>query len=195
MLKSCIWRLSGCCNTPKAVSLLRQAIVLSPANATYYNAFVMLCLDHDSFQVGIDMINAGLMRIPNDSTLYISRWPALCATCGLRQGRSRFQHRGAPGPGTELERLCKGHGGAAEESEPVRQGSSERALLEVRSQLKAHPDSALLHYLLASLLVNQESGTDKKGGTGGGAKSALLAVKFKAGLLQEAQGTFLQVFT
>jgi len=60
-------------NTPKAVSLLRQAIVLSPANADYYVAFAALCLDHESFQVGIDMINVGLQRISDDPSLYISR--------------------------------------------------------------------------------------------------------------------------
>src|SRR5208282_355069 len=60
-------------DTPKAVSLLRQAIVLSPDNASYYNAFAVLCLDHESFQVGIDMINAGMQLISGDPSLYISR--------------------------------------------------------------------------------------------------------------------------
>jgi tetratricopeptide (TPR) repeat protein len=59
--------------TPKAVSLLRQAIVLSPTTANYYVAFASLCLDHDSFQVGIDMINAGLERLPTNASLYLSR--------------------------------------------------------------------------------------------------------------------------
>ncbi len=68
-------------NTPKAVSLLRQAIVLSPANANYYVAFAALCLNHDSFQVGIDMINAGLRRISDDHP-YIS--PAACFMRNLR---------------------------------------------------------------------------------------------------------------
>ena len=59
--------------TPKAVSLLRQAIVLSPTTESYYVMFSEICLTHDSFQAGIDMINAGLQRIPNNSALYISR--------------------------------------------------------------------------------------------------------------------------
>src|ERR1035438_9179216 len=60
-------------NTPKAVALLRQAIVLSPTTASYYVMFSEICLTHDSFQAGIDMINAGLKRIPDESALYISR--------------------------------------------------------------------------------------------------------------------------
>ena len=36
--------------TPKAVSLLREAIVLNPKNSNYYVSFAALCLDHQSFQ-------------------------------------------------------------------------------------------------------------------------------------------------
>src|ERR1035441_2919736 len=39
-------------NTPKAVSLLHEAIVLTPKTASNYVAFAVLCLEHDSFQVG-----------------------------------------------------------------------------------------------------------------------------------------------
>ena len=60
-------------DTPSAVSLLRQAIVIEPTNADFYARFASLCLDHDSDQVGIDMLNAGLQRIPNDPSLYVSR--------------------------------------------------------------------------------------------------------------------------
>ena len=60
-------------NTPKAVALLRQAIVLSPTTPGYYVSFAAICMDHDSFQVGIDMINAGLKGIPSDPSLYLSR--------------------------------------------------------------------------------------------------------------------------
>ena len=46
-------------NTPKAVATLRQAIVEDPENLNLYNSFAELCLDHQSYKVGIDMINAG----------------------------------------------------------------------------------------------------------------------------------------
>jgi predicted Zn-dependent protease len=60
-------------DTPRAVALLRQAIVLSPTTLGYYAAFASLCLEHDSFQVGIDMMNVGLKNIPDDPSLYLSR--------------------------------------------------------------------------------------------------------------------------
>ncbi len=93
-------------NTPKAVALLRQAIVLSPATASYYVAFAVLCLDHDSFQVGIDMINAGLRHISNDPSVVSFARIALCATGPVRQGGSRLQNSGAARLHTESELVC-----------------------------------------------------------------------------------------
>jgi len=51
-------------DTPRAVSLLRQAIIASPKNPKYYVDFATLSYNHDSYQVGIDMIDAGLTQLP-----------------------------------------------------------------------------------------------------------------------------------
>src|ERR1035437_2792343 len=59
--------------TTEAVSLLRQAIVLSPQTADYYVSIVTICLDHDSFQIGIETMNAGIKYNPSNAKLYISR--------------------------------------------------------------------------------------------------------------------------
>jgi len=54
----------------------------------------------------------------------------------------------------------------------------DQALVEVRAQLKAHPDSPLHHYLLAKLL--EKAGSDKPGEeTREAISSALIAVKLK----------------
>ncbi|MGA2807768.1 MAG: tetratricopeptide repeat protein, partial [Terracidiphilus sp.] len=170
-------------NTPKAVSLLRQAIVLSPANATYYNAFVMLCLDHDSFQVGIDMINAGLMRIPNDSTLYISRGLLYAQLADYDKAEADFNTAERLDPAQSLSAYAKDMAELLKSPNLSDKNHPERALLEIHAQLKAHPDSALLHYLLASLLVNQESGADK-GSSEEARNAALEAVKLKPDFVQ-----------
>jgi tetratricopeptide (TPR) repeat protein len=69
----------------------------------------------------------------------------------------------------------------------------ESALLEIRSQLKAHPDSALLHFLLAKLLVYQVSDFDAQV-IGEATASALLAVKLKPDLV-EARDLLASVYT
>ena len=166
-------------NTPKAVSLLRQAIVLSPANANYYVAFAALCLNHESFQVGIDMINAGLQRISDDPSLYISRGLLYAQLAQYDKAEADFnaaEHldsaQSLSSYATDLAALERDHS-----------VQSNQALLEVRSQLKAHPDSPLLHYLLAKLLTKQESSPDREA-SGEAMRSALEAVKLRPDLVE-----------
>src|SRR5208337_2969025 len=170
-------------DTPKAVSLLRQAIVLNPANADYYVAFATLCLDHDSFQVGIDMTNAGLSRIPDNPSLYISR--------GLLYGQlAEFDK--AEADFNIAERLDGKQSISlyAKDIIEFQRGMSDKtysdqslSISEIRAQLKTHPDSALLHFMLAKLLVNEDSDTNIKV-TDDAMNSALLAVKLQPDLVQ-----------
>src|SRR6516164_11744691 len=47
-------------DTPRAVSALRQAILLNPHDVSLYLDFANISFAHESFQVGIDVINEGL---------------------------------------------------------------------------------------------------------------------------------------
>ena len=133
-------------DTPKAVALLRQAIVLSPTAQDYYIAFAALCLDHDSFQVGIDMVNAGLSRIPNAARLYISRGLLYAQKDEYDKAEADFARAEQLDANQSMSSYAAG-------LTQVQKHNPDEALRQVRLQLKAHPDSALLHYLLAQLLM------------------------------------------
>lgn len=158
-------------DTPKAVSLLRQAIVLSPATAGYYNAFALLSLDHESFQVGIDMVNAGMQGIPDDPSLYISRGLLYAQLAQYDEAEADFE---------TAERLdsAQSLSSYAMDLAELEKNNPVKALSEVRSQLKAHPDSALHHYLLAKLLEKSASGMPGKASSEA-ISSALTAIKLK----------------
>ena len=64
-------------DTPKAVQLLRQAIVANPKKIKYYLDFATLSFNHQSFQVGVDMVNVGLKQLPDAASLYVARWRPL----------------------------------------------------------------------------------------------------------------------
>ena len=176
-------------NTPKAVSLLRQAIVLSAANASYYNAFARLCLDHESFQVGIDMINTGLQRISGDPSLYISRGLLYAQLAQYDSAEADFN------TAEQLDSAQSLSSYAMDLAELARNHSvhSDKALLQVRLQLKAHPDSPLLNCLLARLLVNQGPAIDSEESQEA-MRSALLAVKLKPDLT-EARDILSRLYT
>ena len=178
-------------DTPRAVSLLRQAIVLSSANANYYNAFVVLCLDHESYQVGVDMLNAGFQRIHDDPSLYISRGLLYSQLAQYDKAEADFNTAEQLDSKQSLSAYAKDivelQKNMSDKSPP------ESALLDIRSQLKAHPDSALLHFLLAKLLVYLVSVVDAQV-IGEATASALLAVKLKPDLV-EARDLLASIYT
>jgi tetratricopeptide (TPR) repeat protein len=133
-------------DTAKAVAFLRQAIVLSPTTQDYYIAFAALCLDHESFQVGIDMINAGLSRIPDAARLYLSRGLLYAEESEYDKAEADF----ARAEQLDANQSMSSYGADLAQ---VRKNNPDEALRRVRLQLKTHPDSALLHYLLAQLLM------------------------------------------
>jgi len=140
-------------NTPKAVLFLRQAIVLSPSTSDYYVSFAALCLDHDSFQTGIDMMNVGLEHVPDSAAIYLSRGLLHAQLAEYDAAESDFKKA------EQLDSTQSLSSYALDLSE-MQKNNPERALAQVQSQLKAHPDSPLLNFLLAKLMMNQTSAAD-----------------------------------
>lgn len=133
-------------NTPKAVELQRQAIVLDPADPANYVLFAVLCLTHDSFQVGIDMLNAGLKHISDNPSLYLSRGVLYVQLADYDKAEADFG-RAQQLDSKQSVSAYAGDLAMLEKNDPA------AALLRVRAQLKVHPESPLLHLLLARLLM------------------------------------------
>jgi tetratricopeptide (TPR) repeat protein len=170
-------------DTPKAAALLRQALVLSPANANYYNAFVVLCMDHESYQAGIDMIDVGLHRIADDPSLYLSRGLLYAQLADYDKAEADFNTAERLDSGQSLSAYAKDIVELQKDMSDKTHPDRALSLSEVRSQLKAHPDSPYLNFLLAKMLVYQGSDADTDIKVSDEAlKFALLAVKLKPDL-------------
>lgn len=177
-------------DTPKAVTLLRQAIILDPRNAAYYTSFAAICVDHDSFQAGIDMIDAGMKYIENDPSMYLSRGLLYAQLAQYDKAEADFK---------TAERLDakQSISAYALDLAELQQNNSASALEQIRAQLKLHPESALLHYLLAKQLSSQIA----EAGSGGDTKvsdealqAALQAVKLKPDMT-EARDLLASMYT
>ena len=79
-------------DTPHAVDFLRRAILAQPKNETYYLHFTDVCFDHSSFQVGIDMIDAGLTQLPRSAKLYLARGVLWGQLGDFTKAESDFDH-------------------------------------------------------------------------------------------------------
>jgi tetratricopeptide (TPR) repeat protein len=135
-------------NTPVAVRLLRQAIVANPNDVNLYLDFANVTLDHQSFQVGVDMINAGLRAEPNAAALYVARGVLYVQLAQYDNAEADFEKANALDPRQSI-------GSAAEGLAAVQKNDPDRALATVRSKLAKKPNDPFLLYLQADILTQR----------------------------------------
>jgi tetratricopeptide (TPR) repeat protein len=141
-------------NTLLAVTTLRQAIVMDPHDVDLYLDFAVLSIDHQSFQVGLDMVNVGLQAEPKSAPLYVARGVLYVQLAKYDEAENDFDRA------DELE-PNQGVGSAAQGLEQVQANDLDRALRTVRSKLASKPNDPYLLYLQADILtqMGQEPGS------------------------------------
>jgi tetratricopeptide (TPR) repeat protein len=132
-------------HTPRATELLRAAILANPQKVEGYLHFTTLASNHKSYQVGIDMLNAGLTQIPHAAALYLARG-ILNAQLGLiPKAMDDFETAERYDP--QLSFL-----GTAEGVAETQNDKFGEAIEKFRTQARKHPDDALTQCLLAESL-------------------------------------------
>ncbi len=142
-------------DTPHAVAILRLAIVKQPEVAKYYIDFANICLIHASFQVGIDMLNAGLSRMPHSGALYLARGILYVQMGQYDKSEQDFASAAKFDPNLA-------YGESAAGLAELQQDNLVKAEATVRERLQKHPNDAFSYYLLAETLL-------RKGATPGSA--------------------------
>ena len=133
-------------DTPRAIALLRQAIVLQPAAADSYVRFAELCMLHESYQAGVAMVTAGISRLPQSSALYLARGM-------LYGGAGEYDKAEADFRSAEANDPTHGTGAYGVGLVQAQRNDPAQALATTRSALRAHPDDPQLNFLLARLLI------------------------------------------
>lgn len=135
-------------DTPNAVKLLRQAIVLAPKNPNYYLDFATLWLNHSSYQVGVDVLNAGLSQLPKEASLYAARGILYIQMADFDKGEADLETAERLDPKQSFSSDAQGLG-------DLQEHNPDEALAAVRVRLKNHPNDAFLHFLLAQILIQR----------------------------------------
>jgi tetratricopeptide (TPR) repeat protein len=135
-------------NTPEAVSSLRQAILLDPRNINFYLDFATLCLAHQSYQVGIDVISDGMRVQPKASQLYLARGVLYVQLADYDKAEDDFARAQELDPNQSLSSAAQGLAAA-------QQNDIGRALAAVQAKLAKKPNDAYLLYLQADFLTQQ----------------------------------------
>jgi tetratricopeptide (TPR) repeat protein len=132
-------------DTPNAVATLRQAILSSPRTVRYYLDFASLSFVHKSYDAGVQVLSAGLGLTPDSPQLHLARGILYVQTGQADQAEADFamaERLDPRQPGTVDARVL----------ERLQKNDLEGAAHLVREEIKARPDNAFLHYLLAEVL-------------------------------------------
>jgi len=135
-------------NTPRAVELLRKAILSHPQDPEPYLQFATLSYNHNSYQAGISMLDAGLTQLPNNDRLHVARGVLYVQIADYAHAMEDFE---------TAERLnpTQSSAEAAEGLAQMQQHDESAAIQKFRMQVKAHPDQALGYLFLAEALAQQ----------------------------------------
>ena len=138
--------------TPEAVALLRDAILQSPDDVNNYVDFAAIAFNHKSFQVGIDVLNAGLQRLPKAAELYVARGVLEAQISKNELAIADFEqaHRLDPQLSFAVDAI-----GIMQSQQHL----GKESLAMFADQAKSHPNDPLLQYLLAEQL--SEASMDK----------------------------------
>ena len=134
-------------DTPSAVKILRDAIVQDPLQITAYVDFAGIAMDHQSFQAGVEIIDAGLKLQPNAAPLYLARGVLFVQLADFEKAEADFEKAEKLDPKQGMTAAAQGM--LAEEKN---QDDPDRALATVRGKLAKRPDDAFLWYLQAAIL-------------------------------------------
>jgi tetratricopeptide (TPR) repeat protein len=140
-------------DTPHAVELLRKVILQDPKNVEAYLDFASLAFDHDSMQVGVDYLSAGLTQLPREPNLYLARGVLQAQLGHFPEAAEDFAKANELDPRLSFPKVAQGLVASQEHN-------SVEALSNFRAAAKAHPDDALTQYLLAEALSEKSEAED-----------------------------------
>jgi tetratricopeptide (TPR) repeat protein len=135
-------------DTEKAVDAIRQAILLDPQNVNLYVDFAALCSSHQSFRVGINVVNDGIALQPNAAPLYFARGVLYVQLAEYDEAQTDFENAYRLDPSQSLSIAAQGLAA-------VEQNDLDRALVGVQDKLTRKPDDPILLYLQSDILLQQ----------------------------------------
>ncbi len=135
-------------DTERAVEALRQAILLEPQNVNLYVNFAALSATHQSFQVGINVVNDGINLQPKAARLYFARGVLYVQLAEYERAQADFDRAYELDPSQSLSVAAQGLAAA-------QQNDLANALAGVKEKLARRPDDPILLYLRADILAQQ----------------------------------------
>jgi len=135
-------------DTPAAAAALRRAIEMAPRDIRNYLDLASLCMDHFAFQVGVDIVTAGLKVMPDSPELYAERAVLHAQLKQYDRAEADFETANQLQPQQAFATVGLG-------ITLLEKNDTQRSLEVIRARLKESPDEPTLNFLLAEVLARQ----------------------------------------
>lgn len=138
-------------DTKRAYDALRGATELDPGEQSNYVDLVALCLDHENFDLGLEIADIAVGRLPGSHRLHLQRGVALAMKGRFEDAQRSFERSSELAPGESLP-------GSALGLILMQQDRLPDAVRVLRARREQAPDDYLVLWFLAEAL--QRSGVD-----------------------------------
>jgi tetratricopeptide (TPR) repeat protein len=132
--------------TQQAIDALREAVRLAPENEDSYVNLAALCTKYESYDLALQVIEAGLHYHPNSDRLILQRGVIYASRSQLDLADQDFQRASQLAPDKTL-------GDAALGVSYMQAGNYPKAIEILRERLQLKPKDALLQFFLGQALI------------------------------------------
>lgn len=137
----------------EAYDALRAAVRLEPSNQAHYLDLAMLCLDHENFDLALEIADIGLAALPGSAALRLQRGVALVMKGRMDDAAAEFEKAraldpAAPGPPIALAMAW------------MQSGRTADAVATLRARAKADPASAAVQHMLGVAIMRSGAEPD-----------------------------------
>ncbi len=140
--------------TQKAIDTLRQAISAYPDDENNYLDLANICLDHDSYALGREVVEIGLKRLPASARLQLQLGLLDALSGDYARAQAEFEAAARLEPASDLP-------GAAMQLATIQQSRLPDAIRGLRQELSRNGRSAVLWYLLGAALIRNGRAEDQ----------------------------------
>lgn len=130
----------------EAIAAFRRASELNPGDEQNYVDLASLCLEHQSFDVARDVVNAGIANIPDSAALFTLRGAIAAQTSDVEQSAADFERARRLQPNAS-------YGDVGLSLLLRQQDQIDQAITLIRRRLAHNPADAQLNFLLGDLLM------------------------------------------
>ncbi len=141
----------GSGDTKRAYDSLRRATELAPSDESHYVDLIALCLDHENFDLGVEIADISVERVPRSYRLHLQRGVALAMKGRFDDAEAAFARSSGLAPAESLP-------GSALGLILMQQDRLPDAVRVLRARRERAPDDYLVHWFLAEAL--QRSGVE-----------------------------------